>query len=67
VSWWSFIGQSAIAGGCIAAAVMGQVEFGIPCVVGGAASYLPFGLSQSSASSGLQRLPCESARSAAGG
>ncbi|MGZ5840666.1 MAG: hypothetical protein ACXWJ8_01865 [Xanthobacteraceae bacterium] len=38
VSWWSFIGQSAIAGGCIAAAVMGQVEFGIPCVVGGAAS-----------------------------
>jgi hypothetical protein len=38
VSWWSFIGQSAIAGGCIAAAVMGQVEFGIPCVVGGAVS-----------------------------
>jgi hypothetical protein len=38
VSWWSFIGQSAIAGGCIAAAVLGQVEFGIPCVVGGAAS-----------------------------
>jgi hypothetical protein len=38
VSWWSFIGQSAIAGGCIAAAALGQVEFGIPCVVGGAAS-----------------------------
>jgi hypothetical protein len=38
VSWWGFIGQSAIAGGCIAAAVAGQVEFGIPCVVGGAAS-----------------------------
>jgi hypothetical protein len=36
VSWWGFIGQSAIAGGCIAAAVTGQVEFGIPCVVGGA-------------------------------
>ena len=36
VSWWGFIGQSAIAGGCIAAAVSGQVEFGIPCVVGGA-------------------------------
>ena len=35
-SWWSYLGQSAIAGGCIAAAVMGQVEFGIPCVVGGA-------------------------------
>ena len=37
-SWWSYIGQTAIAGGCIAAAVMGQVEFGIPCVVGGAAA-----------------------------
>ncbi len=36
VSWWGFIGQSAIAGGCLAAAVTGQVEFGIPCVVGGA-------------------------------
>jgi hypothetical protein len=38
VSWWGFIGQSAIAGGCIAAATLGQVEFGIPCVIGGAAS-----------------------------
>lgn len=38
ISWWGFIGQSAIAGGCIAAAALGQVEFGIPCVVGGAAS-----------------------------
>jgi len=37
-SWWSYLGQSAIAGGCIAAAMLGQVEFGIPCVVGGAAS-----------------------------
>jgi len=36
VSWWGYIGQSAIAGGCIAAAVAGQVELGIPCVVGGA-------------------------------
>ena len=36
VSWWGYIGQSAIAGGCIAAAVTGQVELGIPCVVGGA-------------------------------
>jgi hypothetical protein len=24
--------------GCVAAGVLGQVEFGIPCVVGGAAS-----------------------------
>jgi hypothetical protein len=38
VSWWGYIGQSAIAGGCIAAAALGQVELGIPCVVGGAAS-----------------------------
>jgi len=35
-SWWAFLGQSAIAGGCLAAAALGQVEFGIPCVVGGA-------------------------------
>jgi hypothetical protein len=38
VSWWGYIGQSAIAGGCIAAALTGQVALGIPCVVGGAAS-----------------------------
>lgn len=38
VSWWGYVGQSAIAGGCIAAAVTGHVELGIPCVVGGAAS-----------------------------
>jgi len=31
------IGQGAVALGCIAAAVTGQVEIGIPCVVGGAA------------------------------
>jgi len=31
------IGQGALAMGCIAAAATGQVEFGIPCVVGGAA------------------------------
>ena len=36
VSWWGYIGQSAIAGGCIAAAATGQIELGIPCVVGGA-------------------------------
>ena len=38
VSWWGYLGQSAIAGGCIAAAVTGHVELGLPCVVGGAAS-----------------------------
>jgi len=37
-SLWGYIGQSAIAGGCLAAAALGQVELGIPCVVGGAAS-----------------------------
>lgn len=35
---WGQVGQGAIAAGCIAAAVVGQVEFGIPCVVGGAVS-----------------------------
>ena len=38
VSWWGYVGQSAIAGGCLAAAVAGQVALGLPCVVGGAAS-----------------------------
>jgi hypothetical protein len=37
-SWWSYLGQTAIAGGCLAAAMAGQVEFGLPCVVGGASS-----------------------------
>ena len=32
------IGQGAIALGCIAAAATGQVELGLPCVIGGAAS-----------------------------
>jgi hypothetical protein len=35
---WSQIGQGALALGCVAAAAAGQVEVGIPCVVGGAAS-----------------------------
>jgi hypothetical protein len=37
-SWWSYLGQSAIAGGCLAAAAMGQVELGLPCVIGGASA-----------------------------
>lgn len=36
VSWWGYVGQSTIAAGCIAAAATGQVEFGLPCVIGGA-------------------------------
>ena len=35
VSWWGYVGQSTVAAGCIAAAVAGQVEFGLPCVIGG--------------------------------
>jgi len=31
------IGQGALAMGCVVAAATGQIEFGIPCVVGGAA------------------------------
>ena len=38
VSWWGFIGQTAIAGGCVVAAATGQVEVGLPCVVGGASA-----------------------------
>jgi hypothetical protein len=36
--WWGQVGQAALAVGCVAASVMGQVEVGIPCVVGGAVS-----------------------------
>jgi hypothetical protein len=36
ISWWGKVGEGAIAVGCIAAAVAGQVQIGIPCVVGGA-------------------------------
>jgi hypothetical protein len=38
VSMWGQVGQGALALGCIAAAAVGQVAVGIPCVVGGAAS-----------------------------
>jgi len=38
VSFWGQVGQGALAAGCIAAAVAGQVELGVPCVVGGAVS-----------------------------
>lgn len=38
ISFWGQVGEGALALGCIAAAVAGQVEFGIPCVVGGAAT-----------------------------
>jgi hypothetical protein len=35
---WGQIGQGALAIGCIVAATTGQVQFGLPCVIGGAAS-----------------------------
>jgi hypothetical protein len=38
VSLWGQIGQGALALGCIGAAAAGQIEVGIPCVVGGAVS-----------------------------
>jgi hypothetical protein len=38
MSTWGQIGQGALALGCIAAAATGQVQFGLPCVLGGAAS-----------------------------
>jgi hypothetical protein len=36
ISTWGQVGQGAVALGCVAAAAAGQVELGIPCVVGGA-------------------------------
>lgn len=38
MAWWGQAGQTALALGCVAAGAMGHVEFGIPCVVGGAVS-----------------------------
>jgi hypothetical protein len=38
VSLWGKVGEGALAVGCIAAAAAGQVELGIPCVIGGATS-----------------------------
>jgi hypothetical protein len=38
VSLWGKVGQGALAVGCIAAAAVGQVELGLPCVIGGATS-----------------------------
>jgi hypothetical protein len=36
LSTWGQVGQGVLAAGCVAAAATGQVEFGLPCVVGGA-------------------------------
>lgn len=38
IAWWGQAGQTTLALGCVVAAALGQVEFGIPCVVGGALS-----------------------------
>jgi hypothetical protein len=36
MSTWGQVGQGVLAAGCVAAAATGQIEFGLPCVVGGA-------------------------------
>ena len=38
LSLWVQVGEGAMAVGCIALAVAGQIEFGIPCVIGGVAT-----------------------------
>lgn len=38
VNWWGQAGQTALAVGCVAANALGQVQVGIPCVIGGALS-----------------------------
>ena len=37
-SWWGKAGQLAMTAGCVAASALGHIEFGLPCVLGGAAS-----------------------------
>jgi hypothetical protein len=36
VAWWGNAGEGAISLGCVVAAATGQIELGIPCVIGGA-------------------------------
>lgn len=38
LSLWGQVGEGALAVGCIVLAVAGQVEFGVPCVIGGVAT-----------------------------
>src|ERR1700735_5616846 len=38
LDFWGQVGVGAIAIGCVSAAALGQVEVGIPCVIGGSAS-----------------------------
>jgi hypothetical protein len=38
ITTWGQVGQGALALGCIVLAATGQVQFGLPCVIGGAAS-----------------------------
>lgn len=38
IAWWGKVGEATLSLGCLGAAVTGQVEFGLPCVVGGALS-----------------------------
>ncbi len=38
MSTWGQVGVGALAVGCVAAAALGQIELGLPCVIGGSAS-----------------------------
>jgi len=38
LDFWGQVGVGALALGCVSAAALGQVEIGIPCVIGGSAS-----------------------------
>jgi hypothetical protein len=38
VGTWAKVGQGALAVGCVTAAALGQIELGLPCVIGGGAT-----------------------------
>jgi hypothetical protein len=38
LDFWGQVGVGALALGCVSAAALGQIEVGIPCVIGGSAS-----------------------------
>jgi hypothetical protein len=46
VTTWGQVGVGALAIGCVAAAALGQVEIGIPCVIGGSVSSAALGFWQ---------------------
>ena len=57
LSGWGQVGQGALSMGCVIAAATGQIELGIPCVLGGAAYSAGMQYVRTSRSNGGHRYP----------